>query len=243
MVNVSDLRRLIVLSVAGVVGVLGFGKFSLLGPVKTVDEAVLDAAVPWLQSVPGLTSFSEVGTDLGAIPINFFMLLVLAAAAVLRYRHIVPAALVLMVGFGAHALQNVTNRIVEGTVPTRDVIGAAGPYFSGGVMRVILLAGLALTFLLPERQQRLVWSGAALFGLFEAVTRLTLGRHWPIDLVSSFPIGLGLLYLFRQTLSIAGAALGFKPGLTPTNATTPNVLADQATGASAPADRTTARGR
>lgn len=240
MVKMSDIRRLVVLSLAGIVGVLVFGKVTLLGPVKTVDEAVLDAVVPWLQSIPGLASFSEVGTDLGAIPINFFMLLFLAAGAVVRYRHLVPGFLVLGVGFGAHALQNVTNRVVEGTVPTRDVIGAAGPYFSGGVMRVILLAGLALTFVLPLRQQRLVWAGAALFGLFEAVTRLALGRHWPIDLVSSFPIGLGLLYLFRQTLTVVGPVLGIDPGLTPSTPTSPHVLADQATDTSTLADRTTA---
>lgn len=241
MVKMFDIRRLVVLSLAGFVGVLGFGKVTLLGPVKKVDEAALDAVVPWLQSIPGMVSFSEVGTDLGAIPINFFMLLFLSAAAVVRYRHLVPAVLVLLFGFGAHGLQKVTNKVVEGTVPTRDVIGSAGPYFSGGVMRVILLAGFALTFLLPARHQRLVWTGAALFGLFEAVTRLALGRHWPIDLLSSFPIGLGLMYLFRQALSIVGPALGFEPGLEPPAAAP--VLADQATAASALADRTTASGR
>lgn len=239
MAKMSDLLRLAGIAVFGFVLTLLFGKFTLLDVVKRVDEAVFDAVVPWLQSIPRWSSISEVATDLGAIPINFFMLLIIAAAAAVRFRHVVPPVLVLGVGFGAHALQNVTNRIVQGTVPTSDVIGSAGPYFSGGVMRVLLLTGIAMMVAVPSLSKRWIVSGAFALGFLEAITRLTLGRHWPIDVMASFPIGFGLLALFRQSL----IAFGFGHTPEPIGRPDTSLLADPTADPNPLADPATTSGR
>lgn len=210
-----ELMRLAGFAMLGFIVILAFARFTLIGIVRDVDEGIFEALVPWLQPIPGLASFCEVATDLGAIPLNRAMLIVLAILAAGRHRHLSPVLLVAGVGVGADALQNITNRIIQGSVPSADVIGAVGPYFSGGVMRVVLLTGIALTLFLPTRSTRWVLTWALVFGLFEAITRLTLGRHWPLDLVVSFPIGSGLIWLFRRAL----ATCGFLPEATsePTN--------------------------
>lgn len=195
--DVQALLRSALLVTLGFAVAVGVGLFSLIDAVKDIDTAILEAVVPWLQDVPGLTRLSERLTDIGAIPLNYLMALALAVIAGFRHRHLVPAALVFGCLFGSHVFQNLTNRLVKGSVPTIEVIGAAGPYFSGGVMRVIILTGMVATIALPREHDRWVWRLAVLLGLVEALTRLVLGRHWPFDLVAAFPVGLGLLYIFR----------------------------------------------
>lgn len=190
--------RLVAGLLLGFVAAVVAGKLSIIGSVKSVDEAIFNAVVPLLQDIPGLTSFSERATDLGAIPVNYGMALALALFVSLQKRHVLPGVVTVVTVFGAHVFQNVTHRLVEGFAPTEHVLGAAGPYFSGGVMRVILLAGMVATLALPRHADRWIWRLAIALGLFEAFTRLVLGRHWPIDLVASFPIGLGLVYLFKR---------------------------------------------
>ncbi len=175
-----------------------FGKFSLLSGVKVVDEAVFEFLVTGLQAIPGLTSVSERLTDIGAVSVNYGMAMALAFFVGLQRRSVLLPSLIAVTFLCGHALQYLTNRIVAGTVPTEHVIGAAGSYFSGGVMRVVLLAGMAATLALPRHRDALVWKLAIVLGLVEAITRLALGRHWPIDLFASFPIGLGIVWIFRQ---------------------------------------------
>ncbi len=184
--------------VLGFVVTVGVGKLSLLGSVKTVDEAAFLSVVESLQSVPGLTGFSEVLTDLGAIPINVGMALGLALMAGLQRPSSRLGVLVVAALFSALVFQNLTNRVVDGFAPTEFVIGDAGPYFSGGVVRVILLTGMAATLALPRERGRWVWRLAIAMGMLEATTRLVLGRHWPFDLLAAFPVGLAFLWGFRH---------------------------------------------
>lgn len=176
--DVQALLRSVLLVLLGFAVAVGVGLFSLIDVVKDIDTAILEAVVPRLQDVPGLSALSKRLTDIGAIPINYLMALVLAVVAGLRHRHLVPAALVFGCLFGGHVFQNLTNRVVKGSVPAIEVIGAAGPYFSGGVMRVIILTGMAATIALPHEHDRWVWRLAVLLGMVEAFTRLALGRHW-----------------------------------------------------------------
>jgi membrane-associated phospholipid phosphatase len=194
----ATISQVAISAIAGFAATVLLGKLSLIDAVKRVDEAVFDACVGFLQSIPGLTSVSERLTDIGAIPVNVGMALGLAFFVCLQRRNVVVPGLVLGTFIGSHALQNLTNRLVDGHPPTDRVIGAAGPYFSGGVMRVIVLTGMAATLALPRSFDRWVWRLAVFLGVIEAITRLALGRHWPIDLVASFPIGLGIVWLFRQ---------------------------------------------
>ena len=188
-------RVILCLGLAFVVS-LAVGKFSLIDRVKVADEAVFSGVVGALQSIPGLTSVCNVLTDLGAIPVNWGMALAMAFVVGLQRRS--PQLAVLIVGthFCALVFQWLTNRLVDGYAPVEFAVGEAGPYFSGGVMRVIILVGIAAT--LAEQPERRVWRLAVAFGLFEGFTRLVVGRHWPIDLLAAIPIGLTFLWAFRQ---------------------------------------------
>lgn len=202
---VEHASRASLLFVSGLVATILTGWFSLLGPVKEVDEAVFSASVGALQAIPGWTDTSAWLTDLGAVQLNYSMALVAAVAlGLLRRSLVIPVVLVAVFMF-SHRFQWLTNEIVDGTVPVDDrIVGSAGPYFSGGVQRVVLLTGMALSALQPVFgwRDRTVWIGATVLGLIEAVTRLTLGRHWPFDLVAAFPIGFGFIWAFRCSVVI-----------------------------------------
>ncbi len=181
------------------------GKFSLSGSVKSVDVRLFDAIVPWLQAIPGLSSFCERATLLGAIPISYAMITIGGLIVAFQRRRFGVAGLMVAALLGAHAFQRVIIRLVDGTIPDGpDVIGNAGPYFSGGTQRVIVVFGVLASMLAP----RLGWSIRTIYGiaisagLFEGMTRLVLGRHWPFDLLAAFPIGLAIVMIFRLALPV-----------------------------------------
>lgn len=182
---------------AGVAAVLAVGWLTLTDAVKAVDRAVFDAMVPALQSVPGATSISDRVTDIGAVPVNYGMAIALGGLVWAQRRDplrglLIPAVLLL-----AHWLQRLTIIVVDGYAPTEHVVGAAGPYFSGGVQRVVLLTGILLVIARPDMKMPMIMRWAVAVGLIEAATRFVLGRHWPSDLLASFPIGLAELLAFR----------------------------------------------
>ncbi len=182
---------------AGVAAVLAVGWLTLTDAVKAVDRAVFDAMVPALQSVPGATSISDRVTDIGAVPVNYGMAIALGGLVWAQRRDplrglLIPAVLLL-----AHWLQRLTIIVVDGYAPSEHVVGAAGPYFSGGVQRVVLLTGILLVIARPDMKMPMIMRWAVAVGLIEAATRFVLGRHWPSDLLASFPIGLAELLAFR----------------------------------------------
>jgi membrane-associated phospholipid phosphatase len=183
--------------VLGVVATVLVGKFSMLGPVKDVDEAVFDAVVPWLQGLPGVTGFGEVVTDMGAIPLNRAIAVLVALGALVWRRSLWLALIALAIFFGSMYGHSLVINAVDGSSPTEHVLGNAGPYYSGGVVRVIALVGFALTVYFGMRRPRLVYGTAVAFGAVEGLTRLIVGRHWPFDVLASIPIGLALVWLFR----------------------------------------------
>lgn len=196
-----ELGHMLGLAAAVVVGfavVVVVGLTRRIGWVRRGDEAIFDWVVPELQDVPGLADFASWATDLGAIPVNAGMAIALAAVAAVAHRQVEPPLLVIGAAVGAHGVQRLADRVVDGSIPVNHVIGDAGPYFSGGVMRVTLLVGIAATIALPRLDDRWIWRLAIGFGVFEALTRLIVGRHWPYDLVAALPIGLGILWVFRS---------------------------------------------
>lgn len=179
------------------------GKLSLTGPVKSVDVRLFEAIVPWLQSVPGLTATSLAATQVGAIPISYAMITIGGLLVAFQRRRFGVAGLMAASLLGAHLLQRIVVRLVDGTLPEGpDVIGSAGPYFSGGIQRVIIVFGVIASVVAP----RLGWSTRTIYGIaiaagaLEGLTRLVLGRHWPFDLAAAFPIGIAILMIFRQAL-------------------------------------------
>lgn len=171
--------------------------FTLSDAVKSVDRALFDAMVPSLQSIPGATSISDRVTDIGAVPVNYGMAIALGALVWAQRRNPLQGLLIPAVLLLAHWLQRPTIIVVDGYSPTEHVVGAAGPYFSGGVQRVVLLIGILLVIARPDMKMPVIMRWAVGVGLIEAGTRFVLGRHWPRELVASFPIGLAELLAFR----------------------------------------------
>ncbi len=195
------LVKIIVASVALVLGTIGLGFFSLLDSVKEIDAAAYRGSLSVLQAIPGMVWISERVTSLGSIPANYGMAIGGGFIVWLQRRNAVVALLIVATLIATHALQKVTGMIVDGVIPVDDrIIGAAGPYFSGGVARVVVLAGILATAALPPSREadRLVWRLVMVLGFVEALTRLVLGRHWPIDLIASFPIGITIVWIFRR---------------------------------------------
>lgn len=197
----SRVAHVIGVAIALVVGTIVFGFFSLLDAVKDVDAAVYRASLSVLQAVPGSIRVSELVTQIGSIPVNYGMAMGGALAVWVQRRRIAVPILIVVTLLATHALQKLAIGIVDGVIPVDDrIVGAAGPYYSGGVARVVVLAGIIASAVLARsaKSDRLVWQLAIGFGLIEAITRLALGRHWPIDLVASFPIALTTVWLFRR---------------------------------------------
>ena len=181
------------------------GKFSLWGPVKAIDEPLFEVLVDFLQTIPGLRAFCEQTTRLGALPVTYAMIIGGSVIYALQHRKVAVPALMILTLFGAHAFQRGIGIVVDGTIPTGpDIIGSPGPFFSGGVQRVIVVFGVLASAAQPTSG----WSDRAVFrialaaGTFEAITRITLGRHWPFDLLAAFPIGFTILLVFRGALSV-----------------------------------------
>ncbi len=186
-------------------GTIAAGKFSLLGSVKDIDISVFNALVPALQSVPGLSKFCSWATVLGSIPITYAMITIAGLLVAFQRRRFGVAGLMVASILGAHLFQRIVIRLVDGTIPEGpDVIGSAGPYFSGGIQRVIIVFGVLATIAAPRFgwTSRTIYSIAIGAGAFEGLTRLVLGRHWPFDLLAAFPIGIAILMIFRQAVEI-----------------------------------------
>ncbi len=199
------LARIASVGLATFTATLAVGMALSAPAIRAVDEAVFDLTTDALQSSSWLIEFCRVATDLGDPTINWAMALVAALLAVLDRRHALPGLLVIAMLATAHVLQRATDLIVDGSIPTNNVIGDAGPYFSGGTLRVMLLTGIIATHALPTQRPRTVWQLAAGFGTFQALTRLALGRHWPLDLLAAFPIGFSLLWTYHQLLALLSA--------------------------------------
>ncbi len=181
------------------------GKLSLTGPVKSVDVRLFAFLVPRLQSIPGLSGFCEWATLLGAIPVDYAMITIAGLIVAFQRRRFGVAGLMVASILGANVFQKIVIRLVDGTIPDGpEVIGNAGPYFSGGVQRVIIVFGVLATIAAPRFNwsSRTIYSIAIVAGVFEGLTRLVLGRHWPVDLLAAFPIGIAILMIFRQALKI-----------------------------------------
>lgn len=43
---------------------------------------------------------------------------------------------------------------------------------------------------------------AVLAGVFEGLTRLALGRHWPLDVAAAVPVGLGVAFVVWQAVEL-----------------------------------------
>lgn len=183
---------------------LGFALSLAVGMIFTgdtisdFDEDLFTSMVPRLQEYQSLTDASETLTQMGAVTVNFGMAFAVGLFGAAVHRKPIFALLVPLTLAGAHAFQNLTIEIVDRDIPTEHVIGNSGGYFSGGVMRVILITAMLATLALPKLDARYMYGLALGLGILEGFTRLVLGRHWPLDILAAIPIGLGFAWAFRS---------------------------------------------
>ncbi|MFW2382509.1 MAG: phosphatase PAP2 family protein [Acidimicrobiales bacterium] len=174
-----------------------------VGPVRDWHESTFAPVVEALQRSDALVDVSAVVTDMGHLNLNYLMLAALGVAAWLRHG---TDGRAWVIGLAVTALalrpfQAIVSRLVDGSAPFSPlVVGVAGPYFSGGVFRVTLIAALAA--LVFQRSVRFVVAFAVVAGVVEGVTRLALGRHWPLDVVAAIPVGLAVAFVVAQAVEL-----------------------------------------
>ncbi len=201
----ASLGRLTVEAIVAVAIIVAVGALTQLTPFRSVDESIHGPTVSALQSWGWLVSISRWLTDMGARDLVFLLTGLLAVLVTLVRRSILHGLLVLATMASTHAVQWVVIAVVDGSVPTENVIGKAGPYYSGGVVRIMVLIGMASAAVAVTRSSRpgrLTWLLALGFGLAEGLTRLVLGRHWPFDVIAAVAIGLYFVWLHVRALVI-----------------------------------------
>ncbi len=200
---IGALGRLGVEAVIGVAIILALGALTHLSPVRSIDEAVHEPLVSTLQQGDRLVSISRWLTDMGARDLVFGLTGLLAIAVTLARRSLLHGVLVVATMASTHAVQWLVITVIDGSVPTEYVIGMAGPYYSGGVVRIMVLVGMASAAVAAARQRhpgRITVVVTLAFGLTEGLTRLVLGRHWPFDVIAAVAIGLFFVSLHARAL-------------------------------------------
>ncbi len=191
-------------SAAGLAGLVlaGLGTALVLrflaGPLLGLDAALagaVNAAVaprPWL-----VTALSAI-TTLGDTVTGAVVLVVLAAALLLRGRRRL-AAFTAVTGLGALALGPAVKALVGRLRPVVEtpVATAPGPSFpSGHTLTVTVWVGVLLLVVLPavsERRRRAVTAAAVALVVVVGLTRLGLGVHYLSDVIGGWLLGAAWL--------------------------------------------------
>ncbi|MGE0538735.1 MAG: phosphatase PAP2 family protein [Dehalococcoidia bacterium] len=172
-----------------------------------------------LQSVPGKQYVFDVTSTLtNTLSIPFLLLFLVITAAVFIWGERIAAA-VLLLSFPLHVLAQFPKALIDRPRPSSDFPGIEGvggvqSFPSGHAEYVVTFYGfLAVILMMRARSWRsrsiifLVW---LVFALATGFGRVALGRHWPIDVLVSYVVGLGLLsgLVWLHSALSAGAAPG-----------------------------------
>ncbi len=181
-----------VANVAMLAGIL-FGQLTMTSFGASINEGLFEPFAATLQAIPGMVRVSSTLTDIGKLTVNYGMAFGVAFFLFLARRDWRVPAFILAVMVGLNVFQSVVTRIVDSSTPSGEyVFGTPGPYLSGGVLRVLVLAGLFAV--LAGRSRVDAYRIAAVLTAIEAITRMALGRHWPFDILASIPLGYALLW-------------------------------------------------
>ena len=154
------------------------------------------------QDVPGRRLIFDVTSTLtNSISTTFFLifLVILAIVLVLGHR---AAALLLLLTFPLHVLAQWPKALIDRPRPSDNfdgIVGVGGfqSFPSGHSEYVVTFYGfLAYLVMLHLERRWMRWTvgiGWVVFALATGFGRIALGRHWPIDVLASYVIGLGLL--------------------------------------------------
>lgn len=155
-----------------------------------------------LQSVPGKTLIFDVTSTLTNTLSLPFLAIFLVIAGFVAYRGQREAAFLLLMSFPLHVLAQFPKAIVDRPRPSDHFDGIEGvggfqSFPSGHSEYVITFYGflaylLMLRFTRDWQRNIILWSWV-LFALATGFGRIAEGRHWPLDVIASYIIGLGLL--------------------------------------------------
>ena len=223
------LGRFAATSAAGLAGVVLAGLLAavvlrlLAGPLLGLDAALAGAVNAVVAPQPWLVAALSVVTVLGDTVTGAVVLVVLAAALLLRGRRRL-AAFTAVSGLGALALGPAVKALVGRLRPVVEtpVASAGGPSFpSGHTLAVTVWVGVLLLVVLPavlERARRAVVGAGAAVVVVVGLTRLGLGVHYLSDVVGGWLLGAAWLAVtataFRAWHGDRGSPLaeGLEPG-------------------------------
>jgi membrane-associated phospholipid phosphatase len=152
--------------------------------------------VPGRQVVFDVTSMM---TNTISMPFLAIFLAIVLTVLLLGHR---GAAILLVLTFPLHVLAQFPKALVDRPRPSPafdGIVGVGGlqSFPSGHSEYVVTFYGfLAYLLMLHVRQRRArvaIFAGWVVFALATGFGRIALGRHWPLDVLTSYLIGLGLL--------------------------------------------------
>ena len=155
-----------------------------------------------LQDVPGKQAVFDVTSTLtNTLSLPFLLIFLAIIGVVLLLGHRGAAAL-LVLTFPLHVLSQFPKALVDRPRPSsafEGIVGVGGgqSFPSGHSEYVVTFYGFIAYLLMlhaPTRWLRatifVVW---VIFALATGFGRVALGRHWPLDVLTSYLVGLGLL--------------------------------------------------
>ncbi len=148
----------------------------------------------------GFTDVLATVTKMGNVPQTQLLAAVSAVAlagwfAVRETRWWMPLVVLPTAWIGARGFQMIQAKIVDRDREVIALIGTeVGSYPSGGVMRIILVTGVAGYLIVhyvgtTRRTMQLMFAGVALIGVVEGFARTRLNQHWFTDVVGGAIFG------------------------------------------------------
>lgn len=185
---------------------LGFLAKSLQDSVDTPLYERIDRA-----GTNGLTDVLSTVTKMGNVPQTQVLTAIAAVGLALWFaqrgtRWWMPLVVLPTAWIGARGFQMIQAKIVGRDREVLALIGTEiGSYPSGGVMRIILVTGVAAYLVIhyvrtSRRTAQLMFAGVALVGLVEAFARTRLNQHWVTDVVGGVIFGVMFLLVAITTI-------------------------------------------
>jgi len=178
--GLAAIQNLAQAAIVGCVAVVTLGFVLKSTTVSSADAEVFVWLVPKLQSSRALVGFANFVAAVATIAAGQLGGVAIGLIAVVIRRRLVWLPLCIMTMVGAQLFQNFTIALVQRDSPATYVLGTSGGYFSGGVMRAFLLAGMLVSVLfvgrLTSTSDKATSYGASMtLGTIIAVSRITLG--------------------------------------------------------------------
>lgn len=195
------------LAIANVIALaLGFLAKSLQNSVDTPLFERIDRA-----GTNGLTDLLATVTKMGNVPQTQALTAIAAVGLALWFaqrgtRWWMPLVVLPTAWIGARGFQMIQAKIVDRDREVLALIGTEiGSYPSGGVMRIILVTGVAAYLIVhylrtSRRTTQLMFVGVALAGLVESLARTRLNQHWFTDVVGGAIFGVLFLMVAITTI-------------------------------------------